>query len=155
MLSRRATLGALAALPAAGAVAQGRFPSRPVRVIIPFGPGGGTDNLARLMEPHVNRRLGQNIVIETKPGAGGIIGSEMVARAEPDGHTVLMTDASFTINPGLHARLPFDAQKDFVAVTILASGSSVLLVHPSLGVRTLAEFLALARAPDRTWRRSW
>jgi tripartite-type tricarboxylate transporter receptor subunit TctC len=146
MLSRRATLGALAALPAAGAVAQGRFPSRPVRVIIPFGPGGGTDNLARLMEPHVNRRLGQNIVIETKPGAGGIIGSEMVARAEPDGHTVLMTDASFTINPGLHARLPFDAQKDFVAVTILASGSSVLLVHPSLGVRTLAEFLALARA---------
>jgi tripartite-type tricarboxylate transporter receptor subunit TctC len=127
-------------------VAQARFPSRPVRVIIPFGPGGGTDNLARLMEPLVNRRLGQNLVIETRPGAGGIIGSEMVARAEPDGHTVLMTDASFTINPGLHARLPFDALRDFVPVTMLATGSSVLLVHPSLGVRTLAEFLALARA---------
>jgi tripartite-type tricarboxylate transporter receptor subunit TctC len=98
------------------------------------------------MEPLVNRRLGQNLVIETRPGAGGIIGSEMVARAEPDGHTVLMTDASFTINPGLHARLPFDALRDFVPVTMLATGSSVLLVHPSLGVRTLAEFLALARA---------
>jgi tripartite-type tricarboxylate transporter receptor subunit TctC len=146
MLTRRAMVGGLAALPAAGAVAQARFPSRPVRVLIPFAPGGGTDNLARLMEPHVNRRLGQNLVIETRPGAGGIIGSEVVARAEPDGHTVLMTDASFTINPGLHARLPFDAQKDFIPVTMLATGSSVLLVHPSLGVRTLQEFLALARS---------
>ncbi|WP_240791112.1 tripartite tricarboxylate transporter substrate binding protein [Roseomonas sp. AR75] len=147
MLRRRTLLSATLALPGAAALAQAQpFPQRPVRVIIPFAPGGGTDNLARLIEPLVNRRLGQNLVIETRPGAGGVIGTEIVARAEPDGYTVLMTDASFTINPGLHPRLPFDAEKDFVAVTMLASGSSVLLVHPSLGVRTLQEFLALARA---------
>lgn len=143
MLTRRAILATAALALAARAQA---FPTRPVRVMIPFAPGGGTDNLARLMEPHVNRLLGQNLVIETRPGAGGIIGTEMVARAEPDGHTVLMTDASFTINPGLHPRLPFDTLRDFAAVTQLATGSSVLLVHPSLPVRSLAELLAYARA---------
>ncbi len=146
MLTRRSILAGLAALPAPAVLAQGRYPVRPIRVIIPFGPGGGTDNLARLIEPHVNRRLGQNLVIETRPGAGGIIGTEMVARAEPDGYTLLMTDSSFTINPGLHPRLPFDTLRDFIPVTALASGASVLLVHPSLGVRTLPEFLALARS---------
>jgi len=143
MIARRGLLAA-SLLPSV-ALAQA-WPTRPVRVIIPFGPGGGTDNLGRLIEPHVNRALGQNLVIETRPGAGGIIGSEMVARAEPDGYTLLMTDASFTINPALHPRLPFDATRDFVAVTQLATGSSVLLVHPSLPVRSLAELLAYARA---------
>jgi tripartite-type tricarboxylate transporter receptor subunit TctC len=143
---RRRTLLTAASLLAAPARAQAPFPSRPVRVLIPFSPGGGTDNLARLIEPHVNRLLGQNQVIETRPGAGGIIGTEAVARAEPDGHTVLMTDASFTINPGLHARLPFDALRDFAPVSLLATGSSALLVHPSLPVRSLAELIALARA---------
>jgi tripartite-type tricarboxylate transporter receptor subunit TctC len=145
MMRRRALLAAALALPAT-ARAQAPFPQRPVRVLIPFAPGGGSDNLARLIEPFVNRILGQNLVIETRPGAGGIIGSEMVARAEPDGYTVLLTDASFTINPGLHPRLPFDTIRDFAAVTMLATGSSVLLVHPSLPVRTLPELLAYARA---------
>ncbi len=143
-LSRRAALALGLAAPQV-ARAQG-FPQRAVRVVIPFGPGGGTDNLARLIEPHVARRLGQALVIETRPGAGGIIGTEMVARADADGLTVLMTDSSFTINPALHQRLPFDTLRDFAPVTLLASGSSVLLVHPSLGVRTLQEFLVLARA---------
>jgi tripartite-type tricarboxylate transporter receptor subunit TctC len=144
-MRRRAILGLGAALGAGRALAQG-FPQRPVRVMIPFEPGGGTDNLARLIEPHVNRLLGQSLVIETRPGAGGLIGTEMVARAEPDGLTVLMTDASFAIAPGLHPRLPFDALRDFAPVTLLATGASVLLVHPSLPVRSLAELLAYARA---------
>ena len=147
MIARRAAILAGFAAPIVGAARAQTAPTqRPLRVLIPFGPGGGTDNLARLIEPLVSRALGQNLVIETRPGASGIIGTEMVARAEPDGLTVLMTDSSFTINPGLHPRLPFDAQRDFAPVTLLATGSSVLLAHPSLGVRNLQEFLALAQA---------
>ncbi|HEY8611394.1 MAG TPA: tripartite tricarboxylate transporter substrate binding protein [Roseomonas sp.] len=145
-MQRRIVIAGIGALAAGKAVAQVAFPTRPVRVIIPFGPGGGTDNLARLIEPHVNRLLGQNLVLETKPGAAGIIGSELVARAEPDGHMLLMTDSSFTILPGLQPRLPFDAQRDFEPISMLATGSSVLLVHPSLPVRSLQELVALARA---------
>lgn len=144
-MRRRTLLVASLAAPAL-AHAQAPFPQRPVRVLIPFAPGGGTDNLARLMEPHVNRLLGQNLVIETRAGAGGIVGTEMVARAEPDGYMVLLTDASFTINPGLHPRLPFDTLRDFACVTQLATGSSVLLVHPSLPVRSVAELVAYAKA---------
>ncbi len=145
-MRRRGLLGGALALLAAPAGAQPGFPARPVRVIIPFAPGGGTDNLARLIEGHVNRALGQNLVIETRPGAGGVIGSEAVMRAEPDGHTVLMTDASFSIIPGLYPRLPFDVLRDFAPVSLLATGSSVLLVHPSLAVRSVQELIALARA---------
>lgn len=141
-IARRTLL--LAALPLP-ALAQA-FPQRPVRVMIPFAPGGGTDNLARLIEPHVSRALGQSLVIETRAGAGGIIGTEVIAHAEPDGYSVLMTDASFSIVPGLYPRLPFDALRDFAPVSILATGSSVLLAHPSLPVRSVAELLAYARA---------
>lgn len=145
-MQRRGFLAGGMALLASPALAQGGFPARPVRVIIPFAPGGGTDNLARLIEPHVNRALGQNLVIETRPGAGGVIGSEAVMRAEPDGHTVLMTDASFSIIPGLYPRLPFDVLRDFAPISLLATGSSVLLVHPSLPVRSVQELIALAKA---------
>jgi len=146
MRRRDALFGGLAAGLAMPALAQGVFPARPVRMIIPFAPGGGTDNLARLMEPHVNRALGQNLVIETRPGAGGVIGAEAVARAEPDGYTMMMTDASFSIIPGLYPRLPFDVLRDFAPISLLATGSSVLLVHPSLPVRSVQELIALARA---------
>lgn len=144
-IARRALPGAALAASSV-AHAQPVFPSRPVRVIIPFGPGGGSDNLARIIEPGVGRTLGQTLVIETRPGASGVIGTEIVARAEPDGHTVLLVDSSFAINPGLQPRLPYDPVRDFTPVCALATGATVLLVHPSLGVNTLAEFLALARA---------
>jgi tripartite-type tricarboxylate transporter receptor subunit TctC len=143
-LARRA-LGLLLLAPAL-ARAQGAWPPRPVRVVIPFGAGGGSDNLARTIEPVVVRRLGQSLVIETRPGAGGVIGSEAVARAEPDGLTILLTDSSFAINPGLQPRMPSDWERDFAPVSLLASGSTVLLVHPSLPVRSLGELIALARA---------
>lgn len=141
----RRLLMAMLAAPAV-ARAQPAFPQRPVRVIIPFGPGGGSDNLARTIEVSVGRALGQTLVIETRPGAASVIGTEMVARADPDGYTVLLTDTTFTVNPGLLPRLPYDSEKDFAPLSLLASGATVLLVHPGLGVRTLAEFLALVRA---------
>src|SRR3712207_9571809 len=111
MIRRRALLAAALAAPAL-ADAQVAYPTRPVRVVIPFGPGGGSDNLARLIEAGVGRALGQALVIETRPGAGGVIGSEIVARADPDGYTVLFTDSSFAINPSLVPRLPFDPRSE-------------------------------------------
>jgi tripartite-type tricarboxylate transporter receptor subunit TctC len=127
------------------ALAQG-FPDRPVRVIVPFGPGGGTDNLVRLIEPHVRTALGQPIVIENRAGAGGTIGSEMVARAPADGYTMLIVDSSFAINPSLFPRLPYDSEKDFVPVSLLATGPVILLSHPSLPVNSLQELVAMAKA---------
>ncbi len=131
---------------AGGARARTTYPNRPIRVIVPFGAGGGTDNLIRLLEPHVTSILGQPLVIETRPGAGGIIGTEIVARAEPDGHTLLAIDTTFVINPGLFPSLPYDPANDFSPVTILANAPVVLIVHPSLPARTLQELIALAKA---------
>jgi tripartite-type tricarboxylate transporter receptor subunit TctC len=145
MNRRGLLLGTTALMLAHPALAQPAFPSRPIRTIIPFGAGGGSDNLARIIEPRVGQLLGQTLVIETRPGAGGIIGTELVAQAPPDGHTILVTDSSFTINPGLQPRLPYDARKDFVPVCLLATGSTVLLVHPSLPANSVQELVALAR----------
>ncbi|WP_426959047.1 Bug family tripartite tricarboxylate transporter substrate binding protein [Muricoccus radiodurans] len=144
-LTRRTLAGAVLTLPSV-ARAQTPYPNRPVRVVIPFGPGGGSDNLARVIEAGVGRALGQVLVIETRPGAGGVIGTELVAHAEPNGYTVLLTDSSFTINPGLVPRLPYDSARDFLPVCHLASGSSVLLVHPSLPVHSVRDLVAWATA---------
>lgn len=145
--SRRSLLAGFAGTAlACTARAQPAYPTRPIRVIIPFGAGGGTDNLIRLLEPHVTRTLGQPLVIETRPGAGGIVGTELVARSEPDGYTLLAMDTTFVINPGLFPSLPYDPARDFAAVTILANAPVVLIVHPSVPARTLQELLALARA---------
>jgi tripartite-type tricarboxylate transporter receptor subunit TctC len=145
--SRRPLLAGLASTTVVrGAWAQANYPSRPIRVIVPFGAGGGTDNLIRLLEPHVTRSLGQPLVIETRPGAGGIIGTEVVARAEPDGHTLLAIDTTFVINPGLFPSLPYDPARDFEPVTLLARAPVVLIVHPSVSARTLQELIALAKA---------
>lgn len=145
-MRRRVLLGLAGTAALAPARAQPSYPARSVRVIIPFGAGGGTDNLVRLLEPHVSRALGQPLVIENRAGAGGIVGTEMVARAEPDGYTVLALDSTFVINPGLFPSLPYDSARDFAAVTILANAPVVLLAHPSLPARTLAELVALAKA---------
>jgi tripartite-type tricarboxylate transporter receptor subunit TctC len=144
---RRHLLLSLASMAAiAPAHAQPAYPTRSIRLIIPFGAGGGTDNLIRLLEPHVSRSLGQPLVIENRPGAGGIVGTEMVARSEPDGYTLLALDSTFVINPGLFPSLPYDSARDFAAVTILANAPVVLLAHPSLPARTLQELVSLAKA---------
>jgi tripartite-type tricarboxylate transporter receptor subunit TctC len=137
-----------AALLAAGvagiAGAQG-YPARPVRVIVPLAPGGGTDNLTRIMAPKMSELLGQQVVVENRAGAAGRIGTELVARAAPDGYIILNVDTSFASNPSLFAKLPYDSLKDFAPVSLLASAPVALVIHPSVPVKTLKELLALAK----------
>lgn len=134
------------ALCAGGAVrAQSAFPSRPVRVIVPYGTGGGTDILIRMLAPAVSASLGQSIVIENRPGAGSVLGTEMVARSPADGYTVLAVDSAILTNPGLR-KLPFDTKRDLAGVTMMATAPVILVVHPSVPAKTLPELIDLARS---------
>ncbi|WP_245185652.1 tripartite tricarboxylate transporter substrate binding protein [Falsiroseomonas frigidaquae] len=146
MIHRRTLLAAssLMAL-AAPALAQG-FPERPVRIVVPFGPGGGTDNLVRILEPHLRASLGQPVVIENRAGAGGTIGADLVARSPADGYSVVVVDSSFAINPSLFPQLPYDSAKDFAPVSLLATGPVILLAHPGAPMRTLQELVTQAKA---------
>jgi tripartite-type tricarboxylate transporter receptor subunit TctC len=120
------------------------WPTRPIRLIVPFGAAGGTDNLARIIEPHVSKGLGQPIVIENRPGGGSVIGMDAVAKAAPDGYTLVMTDTSVAVNPSLKP-LPYDTIKDFEPVSLLATAPVILVAHPSVPAKTLQEFVALAK----------
>jgi len=145
--SRRFFLGGLggAALGAAGiARAQSAFPARPVRVVVPYGTGGGTDILIRMIAPVVSASLGQSLVIENRPGAGSVLGTEMVARAPADGYTLLAVDSAILTNPGLR-KLPFDTKRDLAGVTMMATAPVILVVHPSVPAKTLPELIELAR----------
>jgi tripartite-type tricarboxylate transporter receptor subunit TctC len=139
-------LGMAAALACAGpCLAQG-YPVKPVRVMVPFAPGGGTDILTRVISPRLGETLGQQIVVENRAGGGSTIGSEIVAKASADGYTLLMVDTSFTTNPSLYSKLPYDSARDFAPVSLLASAPVILIVHPSVPVRSVKEFVALAKA---------
>src|SRR5450759_1632479 len=129
----------------AAATAQG-FPSKPVRIVVPFPPGGTADLLARLIGAKMSDALGQHVLVENRPGAGTVIGTEVVAHAPPDGHTLLLMANSFTINPAVRDKLPYDPFKAFAPVTLLVSSPQVLVVGPSLPVKPLAEFIALVRS---------
>lgn len=122
------------------------YPSKPIRIIAPFAPGAGTDTLARTLALPLTKALGQNIIVENRPGAGTVVGTEVAARAPADGHTVLIVANSFTINPAVRSKLPYDAAKDFAAVARIASTPMVFAVHPSVPVKSLKELIALARA---------
>ncbi len=134
---------------ALGALAQS-YPSKPVKIIVPFAPGGFTDVVARIVQKELEPVLGQPIVVENKPGAGSTIGSDAVAKAPPDGYTLLMISTTHVISPHLYKAMPYDALKDFTPVMKLAEGPYVLVVHPSLGVRTLGDFIALAKSKPGT-----
>jgi tripartite-type tricarboxylate transporter receptor subunit TctC len=121
------------------------YPEQPVRVVVPFGPGGGADITIRIMSEPLTAQLGQPIVVENRAGGSTIIGTDLVAKARPDGHTLLITTTTFTINPSLHAKLPYDSLKDLQPITLIASTPYVVVVHPSLPVRTIGDLLALAR----------
>ena len=145
--TRRLILGGLggAALGAAGiARAQSAFPSRPVRVVVPYGTGGGTDILIRMIAPAVSASLGQSLVIENRPGAGSVLGTELVARAPADGYTLLAVDSAILTNPGLR-KLPFDTKRDLAGVTMMATAPVILVVHPSVPAKNLTELIELAR----------
>jgi tripartite-type tricarboxylate transporter receptor subunit TctC len=152
-VSRRTCLGV--ALTAAGMLAanrpraQGatRWPARPVRLIIAFAPGGFTDIAGRVLAQSLSTVLGQPVVVENRPGAAGLIGTEAAAQAAPDGYTLLLgTISTHAINVGLYKQLPYDALKSFVPVSGVASGQLVLAVHPSVQATTIAELITLARA---------
>ncbi|MCW5574616.1 MAG: tripartite tricarboxylate transporter substrate binding protein [Burkholderiales bacterium] len=135
---------ALTAAPAAQVAAQ-QFPSKILRVVNPNAPGGNSDVLFRLLAPKMGEVLGQQLVIDYRPGAGGNIGAEMVARAAPDGYTTLIAAASFLFNPALLKNIPFDAEKDFTPLGIIVDIPAGLAVHPSLPVKTVQDLVALAK----------
>lgn len=145
-IRRRQLLGASAALAMPHAARAQGYPERSLRVVIPFGPGGGTDNLIRIIEPHMRAAFGQALVIENRAGGGGTIGTDLVARAPADGYTVVAVDSSFAINPSLFPSLPYDPARDFVPVSLLATGPVILLAHPALPATSLQELVALAKA---------
>ena len=145
-------LCACAALtPAPGAIAaEAAYPARPIRMIVPFVAGGGTDLLARLVTPRLGELLGQQIVIDNRGGGGSILGTQLLAKSPPDGYTVAMFDTAFAINPGFAEKLPYDAERDFAFVAIIATSPTVLVTHPGLKVRSLPSLIAAAKAsPDK------
>ncbi len=129
------------------AAAQTTYPDKPIRLVLPFPPGGGTDGIARVVGDALGKRLGQQILIDNRPGAGGNIASDLVAKAAPNGYTLLMGfSTALTVNPGLYPNLSFNVQKDFVPITELADGQYVLVVHPDVPVKSVAELIAYAKA---------
>src|SRR6266850_482105 len=142
----RTLLMFLAMLVSQAALAQA-WPNRPVRLLVPFAAGAGTnDIMARLVGQHLGAGLGQPVVIENRPGAGGIAGTDAAAKAAPDGYTFLMTNVSLVTSAYLYARLPYDPQKDFVPVTLVATAPLMLVVHPSVAAKSVQELVALAKA---------
>jgi tripartite-type tricarboxylate transporter receptor subunit TctC len=137
-----AAAAAACAVPAAGQ----QYPARPLRMIVPLSAGGFADVPARVIAPRLAEALGQPVVVENKPGAGGTIGADFVAKSKPDGYTLLLTGTPHVIGPALYRNLPYDAIKDFAPVALVASGPYVLVVHPSLPAKSVPELIALARS---------
>jgi tripartite-type tricarboxylate transporter receptor subunit TctC len=133
------------ALAATEAFAQS-YPAKPVRFIVPFAPGGGADLVARLVATPLSESLGQQVVVDNRGGASGIIGTEMAAKSAPDGYTMVLTSTNLAAGVSLYRKLPFDLQKDFSPVILLAKTPSILAVHPSLPVKTVQELIALAKS---------
>jgi tripartite-type tricarboxylate transporter receptor subunit TctC len=131
---------------AGAACAQDKYPSRPIRLVIPFAPGGGSDVTARLLGPRIAERLGQPVVIDNRPAASGVVGADIVAKAVPDGYTLLGTTVTFVINGTLQKGLPYDAFKDFTPITQAIVSPFGLLLHPSVPAKTVKEFIAYAKA---------
>jgi len=122
------------------------FPARPVRMVVAFTPGGGTDIIARLLAQKLTERWGQPVVVENRAGAAGNIGTEMVARSAPDGYTILMAFSSHASNPALYGKLPFDINKDFSSITLVGSSPLVIVVNPKFPAKTLGELIEYARS---------
>lgn len=126
--------------------AQQNYPTRPVRVIVPSAPGGGTDITARMIAPKLAEHLGEQVIVENRAGAAMMIGGEAVARAAPDGYTLLMGISTLTTNPSIHKKVPYDAIRDFAPVSLVVTLPNLLVSHPSLPTKTVKELIAFARA---------
>ena len=144
---RLAWVLALAAALAAGGTRADDYPSRPIRLVVPYAAGGGADSVARIVAKRVSETIGQTIVIENRGGAGSIIGTELVNRSDPDGYTLLLGQSGpISINPAVYKKLPYDPLRDFAPVTMTTAYPYIMVVNPALGVKTLQEFVALARS---------
>ncbi|MPZ56235.1 MAG: tripartite tricarboxylate transporter substrate binding protein [Rhizobiales bacterium] len=135
-----------ATLALAGSVVAQTYPSKPVRIIVPFAAGGAVDTLARLVGSKLSESLGQPVIIENRPGAGGNIASDVVAKSAPDGHTILLTTSGQALSPSLYRSLPYDAAKDLIPVTQLVASYLVLVASPKVPVTSVKELIALAKA---------
>jgi tripartite-type tricarboxylate transporter receptor subunit TctC len=146
-----AAFAALAVLGApAAASAQSAYPNRTVMLVVPFPAGGPTDIIARIVASSLQQSLGQNVIVDNRAGAGGNPGMAYVARATPDGYTLLFTSTAIAVNPGLHANLPYDPLKDFVPISELVNAPNVLFVRPDSGINSIADLIARAKAePDK------
>jgi tripartite-type tricarboxylate transporter receptor subunit TctC len=144
---RRRYIAAFAStlLLAAPALAQTKH-TRPIRLIVPYVPGGGSDTIGRILAPYLTDEFGPQVVIDNRGGANSTIGTHLIARAAPDGHTFGMIDSAFVINPAVQDKLPYDTLKDFTPMAMVRAAPLVLLVHPSMPVQTLKEFIAYAKA---------
>ena len=131
---------------AAHAQPKDPWPARPVRIVVPQTPGASTDLTGRLIAQKLSPVLGQPVIVENRPGAGSLVGTELVAKATPDGHTLLVVASSLTISPLLHATLPFDPQRDFAPITQLSSFPNILVVHPGVPVKTVQDLVTLAKS---------
>ena len=138
---------ALATALAAGTTRAEDYPSRPIRLIVPYAAGGGADSVARIVAKRVSESIGQTIVIENRGGAGSIIGTELVKNSNPDGYTLLLGQSGpISINPAIYKDLPYDPLKDFVPISMTTAYPYIMVVNPTLGVKTLKEFVALAKS---------
>jgi len=140
----------LASASAIAAWAAEPYPNRPIRLIVPYAVGGATDITSRIVAPHLGDSMGQQIIVDNRAGGASITGTDMVAKAAPDGYTILMASIAFGANAGLYAKLPYDPQKDFATVSLVATVPMVLAVHPSVPPRSVKELLALAKAKPGT-----
>jgi tripartite-type tricarboxylate transporter receptor subunit TctC len=147
MMPRYLVVAAVALATLAGSVSYAqKYPARPVRVVIPFPPGGNVDVFGRVLWPQVEKALGQTVVIDNRGGANGMLGSHIVANASPDGYTMLHVSFSFAVNPSIRKKMPFDVVKDFAPVTDVALGTGYLMVgHPKIPAKTVKELIALAK----------
>ena len=139
-------LAAFFATPAPSAANAQNFPSRPIRLIVPFAPGGLNDSVSRLLQPHLERALRVPIVIDNRPAASGIVGTEAVAKAPPDGHTLLMVASSHTVVPATNPKLPYDADKSFAPIAMVGKNPFLFIVNAKVPAKTIGDFVALAKA---------
>jgi tripartite-type tricarboxylate transporter receptor subunit TctC len=143
---RALALSVLLGCAATGAIAQDNYPSRPIRFLVGVVPGGATDILARVIGQKMSENWNQQVIIDNRPGANQIIAATLTVNAAPDGYTLQMIPAGFAINPSMHKKLPYDPIRDFTAVTMVADVPNIMVVHPSIPVKNVAEFITYARA---------
>lgn len=143
-------LVSLLAAVALGAFAQERYPAKPVQMVVPLSPGTTVDIIARLYADRLTQRLSQAVIVQNRPGAGGTIAAQSVAASAADGYTILMANTQHSVNPALYANLAYDTLRDFAGVAMVAEAPALVYVNPGLGTKTLAEFVALARAKPGT-----